>query len=360
MHDKIIDSMFVQSAHTIKDSPRDLSSFKEKLFPGNITAYKVDWKANGSPQEFPIKSAQELGISEKAFTAIKILFPYLDKVFRATGAQFIPQQHSTVANHLAGLQNLCDEIFIVEPRLKFTESQQVRFDDLAKQTRLVLMLHDISEIPGEISTFCQRLPKEKLTETTITETDRQELEQRVAKKLIWHSLKAAYANRKSLPRKLHQAITKCQDQVSKQVSLPEERYKLVDEFYKSLPEIDDNYGSKKFKQDYEKLWQAYLPEKKGKNAIHNMAIAALAKLIDKLESKFHCAIVGDYSKFDFEPKYIIEKEFAQFKEFREKYSHLLLSPILKNLANLFKTSVTIYREWPQLGRALEEFRLWEH
>ena len=52
----------------------------------------MPWKKDTS-QAFPIHRAKDLGISEKALKALKILFPYLDKVFRATGAEFIPQLH---------------------------------------------------------------------------------------------------------------------------------------------------------------------------------------------------------------------------------------------------------------------------
>ena len=139
-----------QSAHLDKSKPRSLASFREGSFPGNITAYGTPW--TGGNQSFPVSSAKDLGISEKAFKALKILFPYLDKVFRGTGAPYLPQLHSSIANHLNGLQNLCDEIFNSEIRSQTSPELQNKFDQISKSTRLSLMLHDLPEIPGEVST----------------------------------------------------------------------------------------------------------------------------------------------------------------------------------------------------------------
>jgi hypothetical protein len=155
----------LKSAHIDKTNPRDLASFKEKKFAGNITAYNTPW--TGDPQAFPIRSHEKLGVSQKAFQALQILFPYLDNIFRATGAQFIPQLHSTVANHLNGLDNLCNDIFSKDVKNKVPPRLHDKFEAMEKSVRLSLMLHDLPEIPGEISTFCQRLPTN--TNTAITE-----------------------------------------------------------------------------------------------------------------------------------------------------------------------------------------------
>jgi hypothetical protein len=77
--------MTLTSAHTNKSQPISLDDFRENVFPNNITAYRTPW--TGEYQTFPVNSHTDLGVSEKAFSALKILFPYLDKIFRATGCQ---------------------------------------------------------------------------------------------------------------------------------------------------------------------------------------------------------------------------------------------------------------------------------
>ncbi len=350
------------SAHTQKTTPRPLPDFVKSKFPGNITAYGVDWNS-GLPQDFPIKAAKDLGISEKAFKALQILFPYLNKVFRATGAEFIPQQHSTVANHLAGLQNLCDEIFDAKTRTEIPQGRQTEFDATAKLVRLSLMLHDIPEIPGEISTFCQRLPKAKSSTTTVTETDRQDLERKVAEKLIWHALKAAHEGRDTLAADIHAAVSVCQDQVGEQSSLVEERYHIVNNFVGAIPEIDSDFGSAEFKGDHKALLDAYyLAAKEDEFTTQDASwTGPFIKLIDKLESKFHCGVVGDFSPnlFTMKPEHIIKKEFEQVQTFLQRFSgDNLLKPILTNIIQLFESSVKIYREWAQLEEPLEKFTKW--
>jgi hypothetical protein len=63
--------MVISSAHLNKQSPLSLQSFNEANFPGNITAYNTPWTKEKS--EFPISSAKDLGISEEAFKALKIM-----------------------------------------------------------------------------------------------------------------------------------------------------------------------------------------------------------------------------------------------------------------------------------------------
>jgi hypothetical protein len=180
------------SAHENKTQPVPLKDFVEREFCNNITAYKRPWKEDGA-EDFPIASANDLGVSEKSFKALKILFPYLDKVFRAKGAEFIPQMHSTVANHLAGLQKICDEVFSDDRLASTPESLKSDFKALEKRLRLALLVHDLSELPGEISTFAQRLDSSE-----ISEDDRHRLEKKLSDLLIYHSLKAVYDGKEKL------------------------------------------------------------------------------------------------------------------------------------------------------------------
>lgn len=54
-------------------------------------------------------SADGLKLSKNSFEALDNLFKHLDKIFRGKGNDYIPQQHSSVADHSIGVMNLADE-----------------------------------------------------------------------------------------------------------------------------------------------------------------------------------------------------------------------------------------------------------
>jgi len=344
----------LQSAHINKAKPLELDSFRQKEFAGNITAYKTPW--TGREQSFPIESASDLGISEKAFKALQILFPYLDKVFRATGAEFIPQLHSTVANHLNGLEKLCQEIFGDKVRSQLPNELHGKFDEMTKLVRLSLMLHDLPEVPGEISTFCQRLPKTG----SVTETERQKLENRVADLLIFHALRIAYEGKGSLAPNVDAAIKESQELTKAMTDSAEKRFHIVKACADKMDTNFDINSIPGFKEDYEQLKQAYYIAEGGCEFETQETFAGnLVKLIDKLESKLHCAVVGDYSIFRMPPAKIIEKEHAQTQGFIKTYKkEKLIQPILDQILKLYEASVRVYREWDNLREPLKPFEKW--
>jgi hypothetical protein len=298
--------MIINSAHSDKQNARPLQSFNEANFSGNITAYKTPWTQE--KPEFPISSARDLGISEEAFKALEILFPYLDKVFRATGANFIPQRHSTVANHLTGLENLCKEVFSDKVKSKVPAESHLEFDEISKRVRLSLMLHDLPEIPGEISTFCQRLPENDSSGAN-TEDKRRLLENEIAEKLIYHSLKAAHAGHDTLPERVDKAILKSQKLTSAATHSAVERFNIVQEFNAEINIDNTSKTTGAFNRDYAQLKQAYLlSEGEDQLSEEDKPIRHTIKALDKLESKLHCAVVGDYSLMEMPPEKIIKKE----------------------------------------------------
>ena len=345
----------LRSAHANKLSPRDLDSFKESVFPGNVTAYNTPW--TNKAQRFPIRSHEELGVSPKTFQALKILFPYLDTIFRATGARFIPQLHSTVANHLNGLNNLCNDIFGKEVKERVPTELQEKFAAMEKHVRLSLMLHDLAEIPGEISTFCQRLPK---TDASVTETDRQKLENRVAELLIYYALKAVHEGNSSLPREVNEAIIESQQRTKETTESAEKRFKIVETFAKKIETDTSEFSSAEFQKDFQQLKDSYyISEGSCEFENQETVVGSFTKLIDKLESKLHCAIVGDYSIFDMEPSKIIEKEFNQAQDFISSYTQdKLIRPALDKVIELYEASVRIFREWDKLKEPLQAFQQW--
>ena len=349
--------MIISSAHSDKQKPRSLQSFNQANFPGNITAYNTPWTKE--KPEFPISSARDLGISEPAFKALEILFPYLDKVFRATGADFIPQQHSTVANHLMGLENLCKEVFSDEVKSKIPAESHSRFDEISKRVRLSLMLHDLAEVPGEISTFCQRLPESDSSGAN-TEDKRRLLENEITEKLIYHSLKAAYSGRDALPEIVNEAILKSQKLTSAATHSAVERFDIVQEFNAEISIDNTLETSEAFKRDYTQLKQAYLlSEGKDQLSEEDTRIRHTIKALDKLESKLHCAVVGDYSLMEMSPEKIIKKEHEQMKAFREASGEdKIFKHIIGKINSLYAASMKVFREWPNLEIPLKHFEDW--
>lgn len=53
--------------------------------------------------------ADGLNLSKNSFEALDNLFKHLDKIFRGKGNAYIPQQHSSIADHSIGVMNLADE-----------------------------------------------------------------------------------------------------------------------------------------------------------------------------------------------------------------------------------------------------------
>jgi hypothetical protein len=349
--------MVISSAHLNKQSPLSLQSFNEANFSGNITAYKTPWTKE--KPEFPISSARDLGISEEAFKALEILFPYLDKVFRATGANFIPQRHSTVANHLTGLENLCKEVFSDKVKSKVPAESHLEFDEISKRVRLSLMLHDLPEIPGEISTFCQRLPENDSSGAN-TEDKRRLLENEIAEKLIYHSLKAAYAGQDTLPKRVDEAILKSQELTSAANDSAVERFDIVQKFNAEINIDKTLETSDAFNHDYDQLKQAYLLSE-GENQLseEDTRIRHTIKALDKLESKLHCAVVGDYSLMEMPPEKIIKKEHEQMKAFYEASGEdKIFKHIIGKINSLYAASMRVFREWSNLAPPLQYFEDW--
>ncbi len=350
--------MILTSAHVNKSSPIPLSEFTKRRFEGNITAHKVNWQSSHFKQSFPVPSHSELGISEKSYQALNISFEYLDGIYRATGAKFIPQRHSKVTDHLVGLNFLCDDIFNSQASSRIPDDLMSEFNRVKRIVKLSLMLHDIPEAPGEISTFCQRLPK--CSDGKANEKNRQELEHRIAELLLFYSLKAAYNGKYVLEGKVHEAFIKSQDDTQAAKRSAEERFYIVDKFADQIKtDTSVSFGTL-FKEDYAELLTAYyLSEGRCEFGLQETWIGNLVKLIDKLESKIHCAVVGDYSIFDMQPHQIIEREYEQASIFmRDNSDEPVVQAIAENLLGLFEASNNVYREWPLLEEPLLRFANW--
>jgi hypothetical protein len=79
-------------------------------------------------------------------------------------------------------------------------------------------------------------------------------------------------------------------------------------------------------------------------------------IVDKLESKIHCAVVGDYSKFNMPAKKIISKEFDLLKSFvRDFKSEPLLRAVIEPILGLYSQAVDVYRGWDNLKEGLTPY-----
>lgn len=346
-----------KSAHLDKAKPIDLSQFAKEKFDGNITAYKVDFDPNRKGQEFPYQSAKPLGISERGLKAVKAVFPFLDNIFRANGAGFIPQNHSRVSDHIVGLKNLSDDIFNTEARESLANDVQKKvFDKIAERVRLSLLLHDLPELLGEISTFCQRLPEnESLVNPGITESSKKNLEFLIFKTVMFNALKASYKD--EIDEQVKSAILESQKQMREAKESPIERFRIGREFIGMIPNIYNGDYNPQFTQDYTKLLDAYAlsdPDLGNPDDI----IAALTLMIDKLESKIHCGVVGNYGDlYNLNP---VDKIFSgEFKRFKDldamSQNHPVLKPIIDNVRGFMKNILSVYREWPKLNQPLAKF-----
>lgn len=348
-------SLDFHSAHRNKTQPIALGEFTQRSFPANITAYNTPW--TGKPQEMPVLSHEELGVTKKSFKALKIILPYLDTVFRAIFPGVMPEKHSTVANHVNGLMNLADEVFSNRARQSRDISLHQNFKDLENKTRLSIILHDLAEIPGEISSFHQRLaePNDK---GLPTEDDRKTLEKRVAKLLIFEALKAAYKGNSRLDDDLNSAILDCQSKVKACSDSAVKRYEIVDEF---LSQFEVNYNSAdldaEFLKDFTQLQSALaMTEEKHEAGSEQELLKSFFKILDKLDSKFHVVTVGDFSNYDFKRAGFVQKEYeADKKTLLAMKQHPLLKAFVPKLVELFNTLKKICMEWPVLSEVYKNF-----
>ena len=186
------------------------------------------------------------------------------------------------------------------------------------------------------------------------------LENEITEKLIYHSLKAAHEEQEALPEELSQAILESQKLTSAANNSAVERFKIVQKFNAKINIDNTLETSEAFKHDYTQLKQAYhLSEGKDQLSEEDTHIRHTINALDKLESKLHCAVVGDYSLMKMPPKKIIEKEHKQMKAFQEASGKdPLFKPIIGKINSLYAASVEVFREWPNLEIPLKHFEDW--
>ncbi len=193
-----------------------------------------------------------------------------------------------------------------------------------------------------------------------TEDKRRLLENEIAEKLIYHSLKAAYAGQDTLPKRVDEAILKSQELTSAANDSAVERFDIVQKFNAKINIDKTLETSDAFNHDYDQLKQAYLLSE-GENQLseEDTRIRHTIKALDKLESKLHCAVVGNYSLMKMRPGKIIEKEHKQMQTFHGASGEdPLFKPIIDKINSLYAASVKVFREWPDLNQLLTHFEDW--
>ena len=179
-------------------------------------------------------SAGGLNLSKNSFEALDNLFKHLDKIFRGKGNDYIPQQHSSVADHSIGVMNLADELF-------FSKLPN-DFKDIIPKIRAGILMHDFGELPGEISTAFQRLNGEEVNidGIPIEENDRRALEAKVVSLLFYKSLEKVYTNDNSFFEGKFEELQRSMNSEQNQYA----RFKMVERFLTDqkikLPDLTEN------------------------------------------------------------------------------------------------------------------------
>jgi hypothetical protein len=303
----------------------------------------------GGQAFFPFKSPEGLGVDKLSFSAIKSLFPFLNRVFRGNGNPLIPQEHSTVGDHTNGLIEMGKKLFF-DPAKETNPDDSGLIGDVEKKYNLIIALHDMPELVGEISTYWQRLNGEV---DGITEQDRKVIEDQVAEIVFYLALKSAEeGDDRSFLEPLAQT----------QASFPIKkdqyaRYKHVKENF-----VDRLYGKVKqaLRQEpsiavnHKVLMDAYsLLGGTGddKSSIDNFA-GLLAKVADGLESKYYVGSVSDWTVAEQKPQYKkdLEKGFRKIKDYFDRLAQLtskmnpqkVFSDITDNVKQFFLSCQELY------------------
>lgn len=261
-------------------------------------------------------SAGGLNLSKNSFEALDNLFQHLDKIFRGKGNDYIPQQHSSVADHCIGVMNLADK-FIFSKLPDYLQ-------DIIPKIRAGILMHDFGELPGEISTAFQRLSggENNIKGIPIQEDDRRALEAKVVSLLFYKSLEKVYTHDNNFFEGKFKDLQKSMNSEPNQY----ERFRMVEKFLADqnieLPDLTKNElnikapasipADKKdeFINDYKSLLDAFkislepsLTRSQSQNGnIENtqLLLRSLIKFFDKAESEVYVsdvAIIDDNTDF---------------------------------------------------------------
>jgi hypothetical protein len=253
-------------------------------------------------------SAGGLNLSKNSFEALDNLFQHLDRIFRGKGNAYIPQQHSSIADHSIGVMNLADE-FVFSKLPDYLK-------DIIPRIRAGILMHDFGELSGEISTAFQRLNGEEnnITGIPIQEDHRSALEAKVVSLLFYKSLEKVYTHDNNFFegkfKDLQQSMNSEQNQY--------QRFRMVETFLADqnieLPDLSENDfkiqapasipADKKdeFINDYKSLVDAFKISLKpsltrsDKNVENTPLLWSLINFFDKAESEVYVsdvAIIGD-------------------------------------------------------------------
>jgi len=305
--------------------------------------------------------ADGLNLSTKSFEALDNLFQHLDKIFRGKGNDYIPQKHSSTADHSIGDMNLADE-FIFSKLPDYLK-------DIIPRIRAGILMHDFGELTGEISTMFQRLEgKEKsIHEIPITEDHRNELEAKVVLLLLYKSLEKVYTNDNSFFDGQFKQLQKSMNAESNQY----ERFRMVERFLADqkikLPDLTENDFSIKaptsipkdqengFINDYKSLLDAFkislkpsLTESKSQErSLKNTGVLwSLIKFFDKTEAEVYVSDVAivddnkDFTRFLKKPLELLKSIKDSVNDSYKMFEGSIVNKIEELLDNVRSTYVT--------------------
>ncbi|NQY79912.1 MAG: hypothetical protein HRT47_06340 [Candidatus Caenarcaniphilales bacterium] len=299
-------------------------------------------------------NAASFNFSENSFKAFDKLFQHLDKIFRGKGNTYIPQKHSSTADHSIGVMNLADD-FVFS---KLPEALK----DIVPKIRAGIIMHDFGELSGEISTMFQRLTgaKNDLSGNPILEDSRRGLEANVVSLLFYKALETVYTGDNSFFdsefKNLQQNMNNEQDQY--------ERFTMVEKFIKKhenevadlnkdsrsfeIPEAINSDQHEQFKQDLNSLLDAYKITLEPKDNLKSGNLLwSFVKFFDKAEAEAYVSDVAiiddnkkDFTKFLAKPIVILDSIKDIVNHGAKQFEKLIAANIEEFLENIRSVYVT--------------------
>lgn len=290
--------------------------------------------------------AAAFNFTDDAFNAFDKLFKHLDKIFRGKGNSYIPQKHSSTADHSAGVMNLADD-FVFSKLPKYLQ-------DIVPKIRAGILMHDFGELPGEISTMFQRLNKEEkgMSGIPISEDSRRKLEAKVVSLLLYKALEAVYIDDDNFFSSEFEVLQTSMNLEQNQY----ERFRMVESFINShenelvnlngedqrvnVPGSIPEDRKKQFTKDFYSLLDAYkisidpcLTQEETIPANHKSIpplLWSLIKFFDKAEAEVYVSDVA-----------IIDDNKKDFIEFLDKPSRILnsIKESVRDSVNFFEKNI---------------------
>jgi hypothetical protein len=312
-------------------------------------------------------SAGGLNLSKNSFKALDNLFQHLDKIFRGKGNDYIPQQHSSIADHSIGVMNLADE-FIFSKLPDYLQ-------DIIPKIRAGILMHDFGELSGEISTVFQRLNGEEnnINGIAIEEDHRSVLEAKVVSLLFYKSLEKVYTNDNSFFegkfKNLQESMNSEQNQY--------ERFRMVEQFLADqkikLPDLTKNdlkieapvniLNDKKndFINDYKSLLDAFKislkpsltrNESQDGNVENTPLLWSLINFFDKAEAEVYVSDVAiiddnkDFTKYLNKPLELLKSIKDSVNSSHKMFQENIVSGLEKLLDNVRSIYLKKAKECP--------------